>query len=109
MMHRKKKPETSGKFLWVCVNKEKDGEKWKGTSKATFLYSFWVEPCTLNKRWGKAIPKTEGEVSLHSPAANADFSSHRITSSELVFEHDKCVCYVITLFLLLEAPRLRYL
>lgn len=87
-------------------------------SKATFLYSFvlysfvlysfGVELYKLNKRRGKAFPKPEGELSLPSPAANVDFSFNRITASELVFEYDNCVCYVI-MFLLLEAPRLRYL
>ena len=57
MMHRKNKAETSGKFLWACVNKEEDGGKWKRTSKATLLYSFWVEPCKLNNRMGKPSPR----------------------------------------------------
>lgn len=43
MIHRKNKPESSGKFLWEHVGKEGGAEKLKGTSKATFLYSFWVE------------------------------------------------------------------
>ena len=30
MMHRKNKPETSGKVLWECVKKEEDGGEWKG-------------------------------------------------------------------------------
>lgn len=30
VMHRKNKPETSGKFLWKCVNKEEDGGSGRG-------------------------------------------------------------------------------
>lgn len=54
MMHRKNKPESNVKFLWEHVG---GSRKWKGTLKATLLYSFWVEPCKLNKRRGKATPR----------------------------------------------------